>query len=254
MPDSPVLLSLLSVIIVSALSLIGMFAFALSEKFVRAILLPLVGFSTGALLGDVFLHMLPEMALETDFGNRLLLILVGILISFVIEKVIHWRHCHCSGLPLQDDRHHIHPMGIMNLVGDGMHNFIDGAIIAGSFLVSPMIGMATTVAVILHEIPQEIGDFAILLYSGFSRGRALLLNFLSGCVAVAGAVAVLLTASALPVAGSWLLPLAAGNFLYIAGSDLIPELHKDSRLIPALFQLLTILIGIGVMAALRIID
>ncbi len=251
---SPIVLSLVGVILVSLISLVGIALFALNERLVRRLLLPLIGFSTGALLGDVFIHMLPEMAEEEHFGNRLLLILAGILFSFIIEKVIHWRHCHCPGLPLQDDSHHVHPMGIMNLIGDGMHNFIDGALIAGSFLVSTPIGIATTIAVILHEIPQEIGDFAILLYSGFARGKALLFNLLSGCVAILGTLLVLFTATALPMAGAWLLPIAAGNFLYIAGSDLIPELHKDTRLSRALLQLLTILIGVGVMFALTFLD
>ena len=251
---SPSFLSLTGVILVSLISLIGIVLFALNEKLVRRMLLPLIGFSTGALLGDVFIHMLPEMAEEENFRNRLLLILVGILLSFIIEKVIHWRHCHCSGLPLQDDRHHVHPMGVMNLVGDGIHNFIDGALIAGSFLVSTPIGIATTIAVILHEIPQEIGDFAILLYSGFTRRKALFFNLLSGCVAIVGTILVLLTAKTLPLAGAWLLPIAAGNFLYIAGSDLIPELHKDARISRALLQLLTILAGIGVMFALTVLE
>jgi zinc and cadmium transporter len=251
MTDSPALLTLASVILVSAISLIGIVTFALHEHFVRRILLPLVGFSTGALLGDVFLHMFPEMTGDpAAFPRKLLLVLAGILLSFIIEKIIHWRHCHCSALPSKHESH-IHPMGMMNLIGDGIHNILDGALIAGSFLVSVPLGIATTLAVVFHEIPQEIGDFAVLLYSGFTRGRALFLNVLSGLAAIAGAVIVLLFAKALPVLGDFLLPIAAGNFLYIAGSDLIPELHKETRLFHALLQLLTILIGIGIMALLK---
>lgn len=242
-----------SVLLVSAISLIGAILFSIKESTVRVLLLPLVGFSTGALLGDVFLHIFPEMITASPNVQRsLLLVLGGILLSFTLEKIIHWRHCHCSGLPLRDDRHHVHPMGIMNLFGDGIHNFIDGALIAGSFLVSMPIGIATTIAVVLHEIPQEIGDFAVLLYSGFTRKKALLFNLLSGGVAVAGALAVLFTAKTLPVASQILLPVAAGNFLYIAGSDLIPELHKDARLSRALVQLLTIIAGIAIMAVLKL--
>ncbi|MDD5623735.1 MAG: ZIP family metal transporter [Candidatus Peribacteraceae bacterium] len=254
MPPSPALLSLAGVLVVSAISLIGIFTFALQERLVRACLLPLIGFSTGALLGDVFLHMLPEMAEKPQFGGQLLLVLGGILLSFVIEKFIHWRHCHCSALPHGDEDEHLHPVGIMNLIGDGIHNFIDGALIAGSFLVAPSIGIATTVAVILHEIPQEIGDFAILLFSGFSRSKALFFNALSGGVALLGAVAVLLSTRVVPLAGTLLLPIAAGNFLYLAGSDLIPELHKEARLPHALLQLFTICAGIAVMASLKLVN
>jgi len=252
MSTSPIFYSLLSVLLVSTVSLAGISLFMFHESLVRRMLLVFVGFSTGGLLGEVFLHILPEMVAGS--GNitvGFLWILGGILGSFVVEKVIHWRHCHCSALPGHED--HIQPMGTMNLVGDGLHNFIDGALIAGSFLVSPSIGFATTIAVVLHEIPQEIGDFAVLLMSGFSARRALFFNFLFGCMAFLGAGIVLFTSRSLPWADEILLPLAAGNFLYLAGSDLIPELHKESRLPHAILQLVAILAGISVMSVLKII-
>lgn len=247
---SPVLLSFLSVLLVSLVSLIGIALFALREHVVRRMLLLLVGFSTGGLLGDVFLHILPEMLISHGSPTRgFLWILGGILGSFIVEKVIHWRHCHCSALPGHED--HIHPMGIMNLIGDALHNFIDGALIAGSYLVSPTLGFATTTAVLLHEIPQEIGDFAILLMSGFTTRRALLFNLLSGGLAFAGVILVLFGIRAFPWAQQVLLPIAAGNFLYLAGSDLIPELHKETRLLHTLYQLCAILLGIALMMVLK---
>jgi len=251
MLSSPTLSSLFSVFIVSAVSLVGMATFLLREHQVRRLLLTFIAFSTGALLGDVFIHILPEMVAKPEgIAMQFLLVLGGILLSFVIEKVIHWRHCHCSALPERSG--HIHPVGIMNLVGDALHNFIDGALIAGSYLISPQIGMTTTVAVLLHEIPQEIGDFAILLFSGFTAKRALFLNFVTACIAFLGAAVVLLTAKTIPMLEWILLPLAAGNFLYLAGSDLIPELHKETRLSHAFFQLFTILAGVGVMQLLKL--
>ena len=212
----------------------------------QKILLYLISFSTGALLGDVFLHMLPEMIGENGFPVSLsFLILAGILASFILEKFIHWRHCH-----VVPSSHHHHPVGIMNIVGDGIHNAMDGILIAGSFLVDTQIGIATTVAVLLHEIPQEISDFAILVYSGFSRKKALLLNALSGVAAIVGAVLVLLFHTTIPSLTAILLPLTAGNFLYIAGSDLIPELHKETGTKRSIGQFLCILAGIGFMASL----
>lgn len=251
MSSSPVLLSLASVLVVSGVSLVGVMLFALRENLVRRMLLLLVGFSTGGLLGDVFLHILPEMtALSGSISTGFLWILGGMLGSFVVEKVIHWRHCHCSALPAHDDAH-IHPMGTMNLIGDGLHNFIDGALIAGSYLISPQIGLATTLAVVLHEIPQEIGDFAILLFSGFTARRAILFNLLTALTAFAGAVVVLFAMRSSSWTETILLPLAAGNFLYLAGSDLIPELHKETRIPHAVAQLISIMAGIAVMALLK---
>ncbi|MFH1444727.1 MAG: ZIP family metal transporter [Candidatus Peregrinibacteria bacterium] len=253
MTASPFLLSMLSVLLVSLISLVGVMLFALHERFIRQSLLLLVGFSAGALLGDVFLHIFPEMLEDTStLISPFLLVLVGMLLSFVIEKVIHWRHCHCSALPKESM--HVHPVGVMNLIGDGMHNFIDGMLIAGSYLVSPQIGIATTVAVVLHEIPQEIGDFAILLFSGFTVRKAAIFNLLSALVAFLGVFAVFAASSSLPHFAGFLLPIAAGNFLYIAGADLMPELHKETRLSRALLQLIAILSGIGVMHLLTMIE
>lgn len=254
MPSSPLSLSLLSILLVSLVSLAGVAVFSLHEQVMRRSLLLIVGFSAGALLGDVFIHIFPEMledAGKTTF-SPFSLVLAGMLLSFIIEKAIHWRHCHCSALPKESM--HVHPVGIMNLIGDGIHNFIDGALIAGSFLISPSIGLATTVAVILHEIPQEIGDFAILLFSGFSVRKAALFNLLSACIAFAGALAVFAAASSLPMLASFLLPIAAGNFLYIAGADLMPELHKETRLSQAFLQFTVILLGVGTMQLLTLLE
>jgi zinc and cadmium transporter len=198
----------------------------------------------------VFIHLIPEIAEGTEeLESALFIVLLGIIITFAMEKLIHWRHCHV--LPSQE---HYHPVGFINLIGDGIHNFIDGALIAASFLVSIPLGLATTLAVALHEIPQEIGDFALLLFSGYSAKRAAFLNFLSAGAALLGAMVVLTFSQALPVIGFALLPFTAGNFLYIAGADLIPELHKETRIRQALVQLLCMIAGIGVMYALTMVE
>src|SRR3989338_4747764 len=183
----------------------------------------MVSFSAGALFGDVFFHLLPEVVETNGFTLQIaLFLLLGILLSFLLEKVINWRHCHIH--PKSKD--HIHPFAIMNLFGDAVHNFIDGLIIGASYLVSFPIGFATTLAVIFHEIPQEIGDFGILIHGGLSAKKALMLNLLSALTACLGAGIVLLLGSASQDYTIYLLPVTAGGFLYIAGSDLIPELHE----------------------------
>lgn len=245
------LLAIGAVVGVSLISLIGVIPLVVSKR-LRACVLFLVSFSVGALLGDVFLHIVPEMAESGEIERGAELILLGMLISFVIEKLIHWRHCHT----LPDDNHehchdHHHHIGIMSLFADALHNFIDGALIAASFLVDVQVGVATTIAVALHEIPQEIGDFAVLLHSGFTKKKALLFNLLAACGAIVGAIGVLLFQSSIPIAESVLLPIAAGNFLYIAGVDLIPELHKETRISNSIMQLMSIVGGIGIMYALK---
>ncbi|PIR54025.1 ZIP family metal transporter [Candidatus Peregrinibacteria bacterium CG10_big_fil_rev_8_21_14_0_10_42_8] len=248
------LLAIGAVVGVSLISLVGVIPLVVSKR-LRSWVLFLVSFSVGALLGDVFLHIVPEMAEAGGIERGAEYILLGMLISFIIEKLIHWRHCHT----LPDDKHehchdHHHHIGIMNLFADGLHNFIDGTLIAASFLVDTQVGIATTIAVGLHEIPQEIGDFAVLLHSGFTKKKAILFNMLSACSAIVGAIAVLFLQSVIPVAESVLLPIAAGNFLYIAGVDLIPELHKETRISNSMIQLLSIIGGIGVMYALKFIE
>jgi zinc and cadmium transporter len=248
------LLALLSVLLVSCVSFVGIFFFLVRESAIKKTLMYFVSFSTGALLGDVFIHMFPEMAKEqTFFSTGLLIVLGGIVFSFVMEKIIHWRHCHL----LPDDaaeREHCHDVGAMSIFGDATHNFIDGLVIAASFLISPQVGVSTAIAVALHEIPHEIGNFAVLLHSGMKRSRALLLNILSALVAVVGAVLVLASSQTFVGLDRFLLPFAAGNLLYIAGSDLIPELHREEGLDKAFLQLLCMVGGIMIMEVMLLLE
>ncbi len=240
------LITLLSVIIVSLVSFIGVLTLSFKEKYLQKILLILVSFSAGALFGDAFIHLIPEAIEELGLGLNIgLYILSGILIFFILEKFIAWRHCH---VPTSKD--HPHPLGYMNLIGDAFHNFIDGLIIGASYLVSLPMGLATTLAVVLHEIPQEIGDFGILLYAGFSKTRALFFNFLSALTAILGAILALIIGSKIQNFAIILLPFTAGGFIYIAGTDLIPELKKYDKLSASLIQLLALIMGIFVMVLL----
>ena len=241
-----VLYSLISVFVVSLISFVGLFTLGIGKKKMQDLLLYLVSFSAGAMLGDAFIHLLPEIVREQHgfFLSGSLSLLSGVVTFFIIEKFIHWHHCH-----VEDSAHHIHPFAWANLIGDGVHNFIDGLIIATSYLVSLPIGFATTIAVIFHEIPQEIGDFGVLLHGGFSRSKALFFNFLTALSAVLGAVIVLILGRVDGVL-NFLIPFAAGNFIYIAGVDLIPELHKEVRISKSFFQLVCFLLGIAIMLLL----
>ncbi len=245
METSSLLPILLSVDAVSSASLVGALLLSLSHSFLHRILPILVSFSTGALLGNVFLHLLPETIENLELMRGMLLVLAGIVFSFILEKFIHWRHCHHIGC-----EDHVHPAGPLTLIGDGAHNVIDGALIATAYIVSIPLGIATTIAVVLHEIPQELGDFSILIHSGYSRSRALFFNLLSALTAFIGAFLILVGGEYSPAIITLLLPLAAGNFLYIAGSDLIPELHKQTKLKNAFIQLLCMIAGIGLMYAI----
>ncbi len=238
---------LISVLTVSGISFVGVFALSLKAEKLKTILIYMISFSAGALLGDVFLHLFPELIEENGFSlSHSFLILAGLLVFFVLEKLIHWRHCH---MPMTKE--HVHPFVYTNLIGDGLHNFLDGIIIAASYLVNVPVGIATTIAVILHEIPQEIGDFGVLLHGGFSKRKALLVNFLSALTAVIGAMIAFWLNNSIESLSTIVVPLTIGGFLYIAGSDLIPELHKDNHnLIRSLLQVLAFIAGIGVMAIL----
>ncbi|HBB38019.1 MAG: hypothetical protein UV82_C0006G0068 [Candidatus Magasanikbacteria bacterium GW2011_GWD2_43_18] len=241
-----------SITIVSLVSLIGAVALSFGVHRIKSWLLLFVSFSAGTLLGDAFLHLLPEvteregLTVKASFG-----VLAGILVWFIIEKFIQWHHCHHVH---EFEEDHVHPFAILNLIGDFLHNILDGMIIAASFLVSIPVGIATTVAVVLHEIPQELSDFGVLLHGGFSKGRALLLNFLSALGALFGAIFALFLSGQIEGIELLFLPFAAGSFIYIATADLLPELHKETRIAESLKQLIALLAGIVVMALLLLLE
>jgi zinc and cadmium transporter len=242
------LYSLVSVVIVSLISLIGAVTLAVNHERLKQYLLYLVSFSAGALLGDVFLHILPEMA-ESSFGLREgVYILLGILIFFILERYILWHHSH------SEHSEEIHSSVYLTQIGDSLHNFIDGMIIAGSFLASVQLGIATTIAVIFHEIPQEIGNFAILVHGGWSKLKALWYNFLSALTAVLGAIVVLMFVKTQTETPSALLSLGVASFIYIAMSDIIPQLHEEKNPRKSGLQLLWFIVGIVAMALLLLLE
>ncbi|PIR58322.1 MAG: ZIP family metal transporter [Parcubacteria group bacterium CG10_big_fil_rev_8_21_14_0_10_35_15] len=238
--------TLISVIIISLISLIGVFSLSFEIEKIKKVSLLLVSFAVGGLFGDAIIHLLPETFKEMGFGLLpSLLILSGILLFFVLERFLRWQHCHEIDCP-----DHRKDVANIILIGDAVHNMIDGMIIAASFLTNIPLGLATTIAVIFHEIPSEIGEFGVLIHSGFSAKKALLFNFLSGLTAILGAIIVLVLGPRINDFSLFLLPITAGGFLYIAGSDLLPELHHDVKLSTSLWQMILIILGISIMASL----
>lgn len=247
------LYSLISVLIISLISLIGVFTLNLKESTTRKYLFVFVSLALGALLGDAFIHLIPEAIEETGDLNKVsLFVIIGIFIFFILEKFLHWHH-HQT-----DSEKHIKPVGKMILISDGFHNFIDGVIIGASYLISVEVGIATTIAVLLHEIPQEIGDYGVLIHAGYAKARALFLNFVSALISIIGVIPVFLIGDSLEEILVWFLPIAAGGFIYIALSDLIPELHdhaEDKKDIwGTLIQIFVAIAGIALMYGLLFLE
>jgi zinc and cadmium transporter len=237
--------------LVSLIAFIGVFTLALSPRTLKKMLLALVGLAAGTLIGGAFLHLIPEALHEmeelsgTTHDGVMLMVIVGFVSFFILEKVL-WRHCH-------EKECKIHTFAYLNLAGDGIHNFLDGLIIAAGFLASTEIGIITTVAVALHEVPQEIGDFGVLLHGGIARRRALMFNFATAVTAVAGGVLGYLLIPAVGDFQAYILPIAAGGFLYIAAADLIPELHKERRRSRTALAFGMFMAGIALMWAVKIL-
>lgn len=248
---TPLFSALIAVGLISAISLIGITALSFREAFLRSVLFMLISLAAGALFGDAFIHLIPEAFEETI--NPLLVsgvILAGLLSFFVLEKFLRWHHSHGDDTLDAAAHMEVHPVGHLVLISDGLHNFIDGVAIGAAFLVSVEVGIATTIAIVLHEIPQEVGDFALLIHAGFSRVKALFMNFLSALLAFAGVGCAFLLAGTFSLATPLIAAFAAGNFIYIAGSDLVPELHKTTGVRHSLLQFLAVLTGLLIMVLL----
>ncbi len=240
--------TLASVSAISAVSLIGIFALGVNQERLQRILFYLVSFSAGALLGDAFIHLLPEIMAGEEAVRSGSYVLAGIMLFFVLERVLRWHHTHGS------HKEEIHSVVYLTIIGDALHNFLDGVAIAASFLVSIPVGIATASAVLFHEIPQEIGQYAILVHGGWSKKKALFYNFLSSLTAIVGALLVLIFAQSFSEAPALLLGIGAASFIYIALSDIIPELQKEPDMRRSFVQLIWMLAGIAVMAALLLFE
>lgn len=225
---------------IALIAFIGIFTLLLKEKLLNKILLILVSLSAGALMGGAFLHLIPEAVEKSQGTDIFLFVLVGFILFFVIEKVLHWRHCHKGKCD-------VHTFHYMNLVGDTIHNFIDGLILAASFVTSVELGLTTTIAIAAHEIPQEIGDFGVLIYGGFKKKKAIILNFIVALTIVIGGLIGYFISKSVGSAVTFLLPFAAGGFIYIAATDLIPEIKKELDFKKYMATLIVFIIGILIM-------
>lgn len=235
--------ALIAVGIVSLLSLLGAVFLAFQRKLLDFITTYLLAFSSGILLGTVFYDLIPEAF--ADIGaDTYTAVIVGVVSFFILEKFIHW-HSHVEGAGVErSPKHHV---AYLSLIGDGIHNFLDGVVIGVTFLTSIPLGITTTMAVIAHEIPHELSDFFLLIYGGFSNAKALWYNFLSALTAILGTVLVFVFSRDILTYSPYLIGFAAGNFLYIAASDLIPELHEKRLVKISVLQTIFLVAGVVLM-------
>lgn len=234
---------LASTFLVSAISLLGVLTLVVTKRQLNRLLPLLVALSAGVLIGSAFLHLIPEAAEAMAIRDVFLFVIAGFVVFFFVEKLLFWRHCHAAEC-------HVHSFAYMNLVGDGVHNFIDGLILAASFLTNFELGVTTTLAVALHEVPQELSDFGVLVYAGFKKTKALAMNLACALIAVLGGLCGYFLSSQAAGLASLLVPFAAGGFVYISASDLVPELKQEKRLSVSLLSFVVFLAGVAFIWAL----
>lgn len=230
--------ALISVVVVSLLSLLGAMFIRFKKQTLEEIITYSLAFSSGVLLGGAFLDLIPESVARLS-SHTYAYILVGIISFFCLEKLISWHH-HVEGSHDHEEK----PLAYLTLIGDSIHNFTDGAVIGAAYLASVPLGVTTTLAVIAHEIPHELSDFLVLIHGGFSHHKALKYNFLSGTTATAGTVLLFFAATQYRVLEQYMLPFAAGNFIYIAASDLIPELLTKRKGVTSSGQIILLILGV----------
>jgi zinc and cadmium transporter len=233
-------------LLMSAIAMVGSVTLVLSERALQRILLPLVAFAAGSLLGGAFLHMLPAaFSAGMDELSVYGLVLAGFAMFFALEQFLHWHHCHRAGASCRK------PLGYLILIGDGLHNFLGGLAVAGTFLIDVRLGIVAWLAAAAHEVPQELGDFAVLVHGGWPKSRALLYNTLSALTFLAGGLVAYAASFRLDV--SFLLPLAAGNFIYIAAADLIPEVKSHADPFANAVHFGAFAAGLALMFAVRLV-
>jgi zinc and cadmium transporter len=238
-------MSTLSSIIIACLAItfcviLAVLLLSFRRTILNKITLFLLSLSAGSLMGGAFFHLLPEASEKLEINQVYLIVLIAFIFFFFMEKLLFWRHCHKENC-------RIHTFGYMNLFGDALHNFIDGLVIAGAFVIDKHIGIATTLAIALHEIPQEIGDFGVLIHAGFNKTKAIIVNYLIALTVLLGGIVGYHLSSSLENFVPYLLPFAAGGFIYIASSDLMPEIRKEANVKKSILSFLVFILGIIIM-------
>ena len=227
-------------VLMSAIAMVGSLTLVLNPATLERLLLPLVAFAAGSLIGGAFFHMIPAAVLA--IGDILavgIAVVAGFTVFFLLEQLLHWHHCHRASSDCRQ------PLTYLILIGDGLHNFLGGLAIAGTFLIDVRLGITSWLAAAAHEVPQELGDFGVLVHGGWSKKKALLFNLLSGSTFLLGALVTYGVSFQLDV--SWLIPLAAGNFLYIGASDLVPEVNKHHDLKANAIHIIAFVLGLGLL-------
>ena len=227
-------------VLMSAIAMVGSVTLVLKPATLERLVLPLVAFAAGSLIGGAFFHMIPAAVIETgDILNVGILVVAGFTVFFLLEQLLHWHHCHRASSDCKQ------PLTYLILIGDGLHNFLGGLAIAGTFLIDIRLGITSWLAAAAHEVPQELGDFGVLVHGGWSKRRALLFNVLSGLTFLAGGLVTYALSFQMDI--SWLIPFAAGNFLYIGASDLVPEVNKHHDLRANAVHLLAFVLGLALL-------
>jgi zinc and cadmium transporter len=229
----------LSGILMSAIALVGSVTLVLRESTLQKILLPLVSFAAGSLIGGAFFHMIPAALSEMRSAAAFGWVALGFTMFFGVEQFLHWHHCHRASAECRK------PLTYLILIGDGLHNFLGGLSIAGVFLLDVRLGLAAWLAAAAHEVPQELGDFGVLVHGGWKKRTALLFNLFSGLTFLVGGV--LAYVASLRIDVRWLVPLAAGNFLYIGASDLVPEVNKARSFAANVLHFVLFAAGLGLL-------
>ncbi len=233
-------------VLMSVIAMVGSVTLILRPETLERLLLPLVAFAAGSMIGGAFFHMIP--AAMDEGGNILnvgIAVVAGFSTFFLLEQFLHWHHCHRAQSDCKQ------PLTYLILIGDGLHNFLGGLAIAGTFLIDIRLGITSWLAAAAHEIPQELGDFGVLVHAGWSKSRALVFNVLSGLSFLVGGLVAYAVSFKLDV--TWLIPFAAGNFLYIGASDLVPEVNKHSDRNINVVHVLAFALGLAVLLAAKVL-
>lgn len=237
---------ILSGLLMSAIALVGSVTLLLREDTLSKLLQPLVAFAAGAMIGGALFHMLPAALIVMPTKAAFFWVAVGFSSFFAVEQLLHWHHCRRAAADSKK------PLTYLVLLGDGLHNFLGGLAIAGVFLTDIHLGIAAWLAAAAHEVPQELGDFAVLVQGGWKKGRALVFNFASGLTFLVGGLIAYAASNHVDV--QWLVPLAAGNFLYIGASDLVPEVNKPHSLRSGIVQFGAFVLGLALLQLLAALD
>ncbi len=235
-------------LLMSLIALSGSITLLLKKKTLEKILLPLVAFAAGSLIGGAFFHMLP-IAIEKISNTHLVFLFValGFLTFLALEQFMHWHHCHRRIID------HKEPVTYLILIADGLHNFIGGLVVAGVFLVDIQLGITTWLAAAAHEVPQELGDFGVLLKGGWKKRKALLFNLVSGLTFLVGGIIAYFTSTQLNINTDYLIPFGAGNFIYIGASDLIPQVNKEESIKGNIIHYLSFVFGLILLYTLSLL-